>query len=367
MLFYLSDSLIVSDEDPEYSKIMLTVRNIANQAINKIHYVLGSINAISYFRDKFKSEMFLGTFFNRIYQNFSILPIPAFIDYYIEVTRNDNYTFKSNGRIVNRMSYDNFMNSDSLQKTTVLGESYNDSEFYEHILRCFRSKMAPHVNYSLHTLPGNGKQTQEIIEKEKNSKHILVCIVDSDKKFPTDIPKSTSTCSICSEIPETPIYHLVVLDVQEVENLIPLNYIDNLDWKSFNRVDRLNKRNLDYLRVKGNYILPFYDYKCGIKKTQELLSSSQDYTDYAETCFNLNEDLTKRYKDFTSLLNDKNFKDELIPRLFSGTVLITSILAMIRDGRQPKPELLPFQKQNWNKIGHILLNWCIAENKDATI
>lgn len=310
--------------------------------------------------------MFFGTFFNRIYQNFSILTIPSFIDYYIEVTKKENDTIQNDGRIVNRISYDNFMNSDSLRKTTVLGESYNDSEFYEHILAYYKTKIAPHVNYSLYALPGNGKQTLDIIEREKKSKHILVCIVDSDKKFPTDTPKSDSTCSICSKIPQTPLYLFVVLDVQEVENLIPLNYIDNLDWDKFNGEDRKNKKNFDFLREEANNILPYFDYKYGIRKTQDLMVS-QNYKDFAETCFNLNKELTTKYKDFTSLLDAKNKKDELIPRLFSGTTLITNILAMIKEGRQPKPQLLPFQEKNWNKIGKILLNWCIAESKDATI
>lgn len=368
MLFYLSDSLIVNGDNPEYTNIIMSVRNIANQAINKIHYVIGSIKAIAYFREIFKSEYFLGSFFNRLFQNYSMLPIPPFINYYIEVTRQDNYTVKDNNRTINKMSYDNFINSDNLQKTMVLGESYNDSNFYEHILNYYRGKVAPHANFSLHALPGNGKQTQEIIKNEKRSKHILICIVDSDKRFPTDEPKQNSTCTICSQIPETSIYHLIVLDVQEVENLIPTNYIDSLDWKNFNNEDRRNKRYFDYLKTDTNAdrILSYFDYKNGIRKTHELMSS-QEFKIFAEMCFNANKELKSNNKDFTTFLNKKKEKDELIPRLFSGTTLITNVLSMIKEGKQPTPKLLPFQERNWNLIGHALLNWCIAESKDSMI
>jgi len=195
----------------------------------------------------------------------------------------------------------------------------------------------------------------------------LVCIVDTDKKYPTDTPKEDSTYSLCAAIPQNQIYHFMALEVHEVENLIPLNYIDNLPWSQYNSADRVNKKHFDYLRNDANHILPYYDYKSGIRKNQELLSS-QEYMAFAEECFNLDEELTNQYHSFSAYVSTKNNKDELLYKLFSGSFLITHTLEMIKGHSQPtEPELLPFQEHNWNMIGSTLLNWCIAESKDAMI
>lgn len=367
MLFYLSNSLIFEDSDADGQDIMLSVMNLVNQAINRIHFLLGDYDAICFFRNKFKGTAFIGTFFNSIYQNWATESVPSFINYYIEVTRSDNSTSENEGIIVNRISYNNFMDNDRLQSTIVLGEHYNDAEFFEHILNFYISKNVRNANYSMHPMPGNGKQTKDIIRKELALKHLLVCIVDTDKKYPTDTPKADSTYSLCAAIPQNQIYHFMALEVHEVENLIPLNYIDNLPWSQYNSADRVNKKHFDYLRNDANHILPYYDYKSGIRKNQELLSS-QEYMAFAEECFNLDEELTNQYHSFSAYVSTKNNKDELLYKLFSGSFLITHTLEMIKGHSQPtEPELLPFQEHNWNMIGNTLLNWCIAESKDAMI
>lgn len=91
--------------------------------------------------------------------------------------------------------------------------------------------------------------------------------------------------------------------------------------------------------------------------------SSQEFKIFAEMCFKFESN----NKDFTTFLDKKKEKDKLIPRLFSVTTLITNVLSMIKEGKQPTLKLLPFQERNWNMIGHALLNWCIAESKDSMI
>lgn len=367
MLLYLTNSLVFEDGDPDGRDIMLSVMNIANQAINKIHYVLGDIEAITFFRYKFKGYPFLGNLFDYIYQHWATESIPSFINYYIEVTKSETATIEEGEKVINRMSYDNFTDIDRLQSTIVVGEHYNDADFFEYILNFYISKNAHNANYSMHPMPGNGKQTKDIINKEVALKHLIVCIVDTDKKYPTDMPKADSTYSLCVAIPQNQIYHFMALEVHEVENLIPLNYIDHLPWDQFNAVDRVNKKHFDYLRTNANDILPYYDYKCGIRKNQELLSSPE-YMAFAEQCFKLDEELSGQYHTFSAYVNVKNNKDELIYKLFSGSFLITQTLNMLKCHTQPtEPELLPFQEHNWNMIGKTLLNWCFAESKDAMI
>lgn len=56
------------------------------------------------------------------------------------------------------------------------------------------------------------------------------------------------------------MFFLEILPVHEVENLVPLNYIDKLDW---NENNRYKKAGLDYLRDNAHTesIIKYFDFK----------------------------------------------------------------------------------------------------------
>ena len=51
MLFYLDDSLIVDAGHQEYIPILKSVHNLASQAVEANHLLLGDIKVIMHFRD----------------------------------------------------------------------------------------------------------------------------------------------------------------------------------------------------------------------------------------------------------------------------------------------------------------------------
>lgn len=65
------------------------------------------------------------------------------------------------------------------------------------------------------------------------------------------------------------IYKFLPIDVHEIENLIPTNFIDMLNiWNT--DACRQNKEYFDYLKNDAERILPFFDFKKGIRKTNDL-------------------------------------------------------------------------------------------------
>lgn len=48
-----------------------------------------------------------------------------------------------------------------------------------------------------------------------------------------------------------------------------------------------------------------------------------------------------------------------------GTGTIRNTLELIDSGNAPKPELLTFQRNNWDTIGKAMLDWCIARKSEA--
>jgi hypothetical protein len=185
-------------------------------------------------------------------------------------------------------------------------------------------------------------------------------------KHPNYTPDLNSTCSLCLPVGNgVPFYKFVPLHVHEIENIIPLNYIDTFDiWNSGNANDARNKRAFDYLRVRANDILPFFDYKKGIHKSVELTTCT-DYVNYAEMCFSTNPDKTTVYADFTTYLSSIQNNGIVYEQLLGGSGILTRTLSLIESSTCPNPVLESFQEVEWISIGQNMLNWCVARNNEG--
>lgn len=184
-------------------------------------------------------------------------------------------------------------------------------------------------------------------------------------KHPNYTPAPDSTYSLCLPVGNgVPYYKFVPLNVHEIENLIPLNYIDAFDiWTTGTANDTRNKRAFDYLRVQANDLLPYFDYKNGIHKTVELTSNA-DYMNYAERCFWANIDKTSKYANFTSYLSGVTEKGIVYEQLLGGSGILTRTVSLIEASACPVPVLEAFQEADWCVIGQNMLNWCIARNRE---
>ena len=282
MLFYLDNSLIVDAGHQEYRPILKSVHNLATQAVEGHHLLLGDVEVIDHFRSVFENDVIVGPLFRKLASNMAINSIPSSITFYMEIILGVNNQKVVNGVTIYQMNYTHFSSLDASGQTMAIGEDLNDVKVFEHILRWFINRTHSNLHYSLHPLGGNGRNINRVVQNELNSQHITICIIDTDMKYPNYTPAPDSTYSLCLPVGiGVPFYKFVPLNVHEIENIIPLNYIDSFDiWTTGTANDVRNKRAFDFLRSQANDLLPFFDYKKGIRNNIDLTSSPY-YLDYA--------------------------------------------------------------------------------------
>lgn len=367
MLFYLDDSLIVGEGNQEYIPILKSVHNLASQAVEANHLLLGGVKVILHFRDKFKDDVIVGPLFQMLASNMAIYTVPSSVTFYMEVIRGVCNQRVEDGVTIYQMEYTHFSSLDASGKTMVIGEDLNDVKIIEHILRWFINKTRSNLHYSLHPLGGNGKNIYRVVQNELVAHHITICIVDTDMKYPNYTPAADSTYSLCLPIGNgVPYYKFIPLNVHEIENIIPLNYIDAFDiWITGSPTDRHNKRAFDHLRFWANDLLPYFDYKKGIHKNTDL-TTNQDYFDFAKKCFMANQDKTTAFSDFSTYLSSIGYNGIVYEQLLGGSGILTRTVALIESSTCPSaPMLETFQEAEWNAIGQNMLNWCIARNNEG--
>lgn len=365
MLFYLNNSLIVDERSPIYQDVCRAIFNIAHSAINSYHLLLGDFDVIEFFRVQFKGDPIIGPLFNELYQHYSTNIIPHCLTHYIEIVL-DNPHSRQEGLIeVQQKTYKEFLSSDICLKTSLICEDLNDSKIFTHILRHFIRLHAINVNYNCHPMNGGGNNTHRVIENELNQHHFTICIIDADIKFPENQPSTNSVN--CRNVGNgNTDYKLIVLNVHEIENIIPLNYIDSFDiWISGKPEDFTNKRAFDYLRSDSESVLPFFDYKKGIRKNK-LFRTNLEYQNFAQKCYELNEDKMSREPNFSTFVDSINVDAPIYEPLLNGSGILTRTIRLIENKEMNlSPVLTDYQKVEWKRIGEAMLNWCIARNAES--
>lgn len=160
------------------------------------------------------------------------------------------------------------------------------------------------------------------------------------------------------------------MGVRELENLLPLNYVDEVTANHHDYQQPLSKdfvRHFNYLRHSPKHpdILPYFDYKEGIKKNDNYLKSPE-YQSLAQLCWKQNPEICtgqtyKAYEDSIPL-GDRLYYP-LARKIHAHT------LAYIVDnkvkGTLKEPDLLPFQEAEWIRIGKEIATWGYARPTEA--
>lgn len=367
MLFYLTDSLIVEDTDQRYNDIRTAVYHLAVQASEGNHAVIGDVNAITFFRRVFQDDFKVGPFFNRVYQNIAFEVVPSFIDYYVEVVLDAPSSRIVDDKTVTQVNYTRLIPLETTNKTSLVCEFLYDADFYAYVLSWFIKHLNVNVHCAFNKIDGGGTNTHKNIAKELEADHITISILDTDCRYPGAVPEPDSTYAKCIGIGDGNVfYRILPLEVHEIENLVPLNFIDQ-EFDSWTKGDAEYARKkvaFDYLKKDAENILPFFDYKKGIKYNDDY-RNTPELQSFARKCYELNDDKMAIQPDYDQFINTLTNKAYIYTELIGGTGTINIALKVIKSGHAPEPFLFDFQRTNWNTIGQEMLNWCIARKPEA--
>lgn len=171
------------------------------------------------------------------------------------------------------------MFSDSLlvQKVVLLCENQEDTRFYRKIAEAYSAW------YNLGTLAlayeprgGGGATTaKEYSEIQNGRNRMCICIVDSDKKSPSSPLGSTAKAVADADDSGVPICDVAIINVRELENLIPTGILDDLSRSNLLRGRMVEF--IDMIEQSGKEDIRFYvDMKNGLKMKTVYRSNSAD-------------------------------------------------------------------------------------------
>lgn len=368
MLFYLDDSLIADPADPEFHTINMCVRKLAESVSEGHHLLMGSYEVISHFNKVFQNVgEDISSLFNQMEKYEDFRDIPNELTYYVEIVRNDPQLVRTEGKkTIAQVNYKNFEKTPASQCTVLLGEDTRDCAYYREILGWYKRNINPtNLRHCFEDMLGGGGQTHDQIKRVKGRKRPCLAIVDTDKKYPTQSIDPNSTGGKCISIPRTPLYELIVLDVQEIENLIPNNH---LCLYQFNGQGAANKLHFDsYIGYDDTEeLMQFYDYKDGIKKAD--IKDKPVYKAFAEK-FYAHNTIINHGQTFEEYLNTLGDDDCVIPGLQKNILekVRETIAKTRKDAKYQEPVLFKFQEREWRRIGEAMLNWGCSHNTEAII
>jgi len=110
----------------------------------------------------------------------------------------------------------------SLPKIVV--EDITDFDVYSSIAKWYliNNKMLENQSFKLEMTHGGGDRSADVCNEHQEKGYIVYCICDSDKKYPSDTIGGTCRKLYDHFSSIDKVDNLLVLDVHEVENLIPL-------------------------------------------------------------------------------------------------------------------------------------------------
>lgn len=245
------------------------------------------------------------------------------------------------------------------EKTVLIGENLNDCKVFRHIsdkyLCCHKLWGANCIFFEMN---GGGATTVDVYENQiNNCTNFCLCIIDSDKKFPSDEIGGTAVevKNKHTEIQPPHCDYYIMEDVSEVENLLPHEMVK--------KVTAINSNLLYLLRLD----IAFLDMKKGIVKGVlqntlakdyycDLLSGHQQELDEINACY---DDVSQRN------LNKQEKKECIVPGF--GTNLLKDVLGLSWDEIDwKKLKLTDSQVYEWEEIGKRVFSWTCAPKKTRT-
>lgn len=362
MLFYLTDTLIVDRESQQFPEIRRAVRYIAMAVWESKHMLRGDYKVLAFFEKEFKNDDEIYPVFNKLVSRYSTYTVPNEICRYIEVINGACSDYEKEGHKIKQMPYTYFDDSMKVQAMTVIAEDEDDCALFDYIIKHYLKVNRLNYNYCFMRQGGGGSRTDTAVKTSLHAGKMVTCITDSDQRYAGQ-PLNPHSCGVkCSRINAAgKIYYFLMLPVLEVENLVPLNHYNELDWS--HEANRKDKAAFDMLcnNAHSEQILPFFDMKQGIKK-ETISTNGLGMENFAAMCCYCNPDIMGG-KSFQTYIAELESDSWVYPRLRKRPM--EELAPKYRGGNLPEPELMEFQIEAWDEIAKLLLDTTCARKKEA--
>ncbi len=362
MLFYLTNTLIIDKKAPEFPAVRKAARYIAMAAIESKHLLRGDYDVLKYLEQEFKDDLELYPVFHQLVKYYATYTVPDDIYHYVEVVLSGYSEYETAFHKIKQIEYSYFDDSMKVQAMTVVTEDEDDCALLKYILRWYLKTNNLSFNFALISQGGGGSRTDNTVKSCLKDGKMVICITDSDQRYPAQPLDPRSNGAKCGKIKALKgIYYFLRLPVHEVENLVPLNHYDELNWEG--KQNKSDKKAFDKLcyNAKSETILPFFDIKEGIKK-EYIDSYGNDMLNFAAICCFCNPEIMKGM-EFHKYVESVGHDELVYPRLRKRPM--ADLAPLYNKNMMPEPELMTFQLDAWVEIASLLLDATCARNKEA--
>lgn len=282
---------------------------------------------------------------------------------------NSFQVLEENEKTVLESGYSFFMDSSATQNTSLIGEDLNDTEFYIHIGKFYIRNHATLSQCALSSSPshGGGNRTANVYKNILRQKKLCYCIVDSDKKHPSNNSPRGKTCKAFfknandfKEILFDQFGQVRILDVHEVESIIPITLLAEIfkNQKQENKLKTIQR--LEKLIEKDSDIRKYFDHKKGLTK-QQAQELDKKYNTYYIT--ELNKLMGKNNKCFMHEDDEHiNCDDNCFCLAPMGDELLSKSLEILKETTIKKNEIDKVTLPYWETIGKDIFSWCCYFN-----
>lgn len=282
--------------------------------------------------------------------------------------RSDQIRFDDN---CYKLGYRFFQLEERAQRVTLLLENSRDSSILEKTKEIFQlvHKIKIKGTTSSFTVEsGNGADIAVHWRALRDNRKPFLCIVDSDKRYP-DSGLGQTALSVGRGKGGGHLYESVIMDVQEVENLVPFNLIiEILREKGACTAQAIATHDLlNEVVFESPEVLKYFDYKKGIRVKK---CSDQRYRDFWVEKLNLNINA-----DCNRCL-DNNFIGAG-REVCDGCILVDGVCENLNvhaagvlkkmTPHKIAERMLQQELDEWARLGKLIFNWGLASERIVAI
>jgi len=219
MLIEIDPDIIVQlESDNLSSRHVHAIENIIRSHIEGKHLVV--INSLN---PKFKlralSSLSREGLHKIYFESFQFLELKKNIKFHIKVgisTGYNNLMQQEGGRYIKLVHLDLMIDSNSTQKSILLGEHDSDADIYHKIGYALATKKFSNGRLAMELQGGGGDSTGDRFAGLIQENRIVLCIADSDRKSPST--STGNTAKRIERVPKTILQDSIILHCRNIEN-----------------------------------------------------------------------------------------------------------------------------------------------------
>ncbi|MCW0506668.1 hypothetical protein [Aeromonas piscicola] len=365
--------IIEIDIDDNYNLTqndLVILRNIVNSHRERSHYYICSHISTAKFIEKLPAASnqvndIITALISINKQTTQIIKLIQLVSIKYKIyfaTQNINAQTLDDTRVTRTFSQNYISGSREVLPSIILGENRTDADFYKEIARIY-SEGIFHKNYTnIETQSGGGSTTHtEFFNLHQTyGFRPFYCIVDSDKKHPTQPNNGPTANDIEQKGIQHPTLrgHYTILDMTELENLLPAKIIEDVVQSEniqFQPQYEDTIKNLHFIE-KNKLNMKFYlDLKKGVNLTSALRE------DQSHGSFWLNQSwLTIKPACHHQQRCTCNPCCYIIKK--GPSKLLEKSLSIIKKVSRQEIEIITpdFLMRKWDDYGSLIFSWCCA-------